>query len=649
MSQPVALHPLYADGAVVQHSAPLPIRGTATAGVVVHVTLGTASASVTAAADGAWLVWLPPQAPTAAATLTASAADGSTCTAQVAVGEVVLCSGQSNMEWPLSMSTGGEAAMDAPADPLLRAFVVPHRVAMRPMTDSEGYWSTLDERERRAVFGAVPFHAGRALRAADPHLPVGLVLCAWGGTPIEAWLPPSIHNATEQTARQQALAVHASQQNALETARLAAIRDAYEQRFRAWQRAIHAGDGGEAAGFMAADADLRGWETRTVPGHWPDGQWAEHLGAAWFACEVMVPAELAGQPATLLLGEVDNEDRTWLNGVALGGIDQMAGPDHWQMQREHPVPAGVLRAGANRLTVRVVVYAGRGGFGGHPSGMALRVGGRLLRLPGRWRCRRGGGLPGPRPLWPAELMPPVHQHVPGTLFDGMLAPLLPVALGGVWWYQGESNVDRAACYAEQLERLVHSWRRRAAGGAPVPPLPFSVVQLASIKPPTPAADAAAPYAALRAAQAHILDLPAGGLATALDLGEADDIHPRRKEPVGQRLAAVHRRLRGAAVLAAPPRPQGKLQLLGPGSYAVDFDALLQTSDGGPVQGLAVQGDDGCWRWAVARIAGRRLCLAVPGQRLVACRYAWSDNALHANLRGEQAWAVEPFMVRCPAS
>ncbi|GDY11858.1 9-O-acetylesterase [Planctomycetota bacterium] len=644
----LSLHALFSDHAVLQRGTPIPVWGSAEPGSLVTVTCAGASTAGTADHAGKFLVRLPALPAGGPHTLSASTAHDTVTISNVLIGDVFLCSGQSNMEWSLDLSAGGaEAIAVAAEDPAIRILMVPKRPSLMPRTDLDAAWRVAAPASAKGCSG-VAWFAAKRLRRERPDIPIGLINCAWGGTPAEAWtsgrslaLLPEIwaglRNIRElERLKQRDPAAAALQRDSL--------RRETSLRFDAWHDDLCAADGGEPAGLHRADADLSGWADFPVPGFWPNKLIGGHDGIVWFAIDFEVSAEDAGRDAVLHLGSVDNEDTTWINGEQVGRTDLMAGPFHWNLQRDYRVPGRLLRAGRNRLTVRVIDYGGRGGFGGGPQGVSFERAGALATLPAVWRFKVGAALQNQRPSWPSALNEAVDQNSPAALFNGMIAPLLPAALAGVWWYQGESNADRAAAYRRLFPAMIQDWRawfQAGAAGDDGGALPFFWVQLTSFKAAPDSAGQASTWAALRESQTATLILPATGQAVIYDCGDAHDIHPTDKRTPGERLALLTLREEGRTVIANGPRVVGSEEI--PEGLRLRWAATggLRSRDGQPLRLFAIAGSDHRWHWADAQIDGDSVILRHSAvSQPVAARFAWADNPMAANLTdasGLPAW------------
>jgi sialate O-acetylesterase len=295
--------------------------------------------------------------------------------------------------------------------------------------------------------------------------------------------------------------------------------------------------------------------------------------------------------------------------------------------------AGLLHSGANWIAVRVTDTGGGGGFHGDAAEMRLDTAAGSIPLAGAWRARVEQIT---APAGPSANDAPTLGH------NGLIAPLHGLSVRGVLWYQGEENAGRAAAYAEGFKRLIQDWRGQFGD----PNLPFFFVQLASWMPLADNRPGAGAWADMRASQAAALALPHTGMATAIDVGDANDIHPRNKRTIGERLAALA--LHEFGLRAAPAsgprlagwRAKGAEFELG---FAGTAGGLRTARAGEPLRGFYLAGADRRWVPAQARFDGDRIVLSSPAVPApVAARYAWVDNPSEANIVGGDGLPLTPL-------
>jgi sialate O-acetylesterase len=630
---------------VMQQGRPLRISGTDAPGQAIRATLtagasGATSATATATADADRRWQLTLAAPPAGGPFTLAIAGSTTVTfTDVWSGEVWIASGQSNMEFPLRRASGAdEAIADGCAG--LRLFLEPQHTAAAPATKLAGEWQPCN-RDSATAFSAVAFHFGRQIHRAL-GVPVGLIQSAWGGTPAEAWTPRAALLA-EPGLKAMVAAFDAATQDPQR-------REELMQKVAAWEaKNFHqdTGNRGEARGFAAPRASTRGWSKMDVPRFW-ESAGMDIDGAVWFRREVELPADWAGRLLTLSLGSIDDFDTTYWNGERVGATGAET-PNYYAAPRHYTVPAKLAKAGTNVIAVRVFDHYGSGGFGGTPAQLSVALAGgppgaTPVSLAGTWFYKIERKLPpaladfSTRP----RVMGADDPESPSVLWNGMMAPLARLPVAGVIWYQGESNAARAYEYRTLFPLMIRSWR--AAWGEPA--LPFLFVQLPNFgaAPPGNRALGDSNWAELREAQALALREPRTAMAVTIDVGEADNLHPRNKHEVGRRLAlAALKSVYGRDIVATGPTFQTAVRE-GP-AMRVRFTSIasgLDTSDGAAPRGFLIAGADHTWHAATARIDGASVLVSSPDvPDPVAVRYDWAD-APASNLRNQADLPASPF-------
>ncbi|MBX6362613.1 MAG: 9-O-acetylesterase, partial [Gemmatimonadetes bacterium] len=339
------LFPLFTDGVVLQRDAAVPVWGTAAPGAAVSVAFRGTTHSVRADAAGAWRAVLPPQRAGGPYELTVTSGGSTVTLRDVLVGDVWVASGQSNMEFPLAQARNGREAVAAAHDSLLRQFYVPHAWSPMPRSELEGGpWHPADP-AHAGSFTAVGYFFARELRDAL-RVPIGIIHTSWGGANIESWL----------SAEGQGLSRSAVDSIvAADRAYTAAIRDT----LRARLGGLPTVDSGLVAGRAVwADPALddASWATLRAPGSWETAGYPGLDGVAWYRTTFELTPEEAQRPLLLVLGTIDDDDVTWVNGVEVG---RTTGYD---VPRSYAIPAAAVHAGRNVLTVRVVDGGGEGGI-----------------------------------------------------------------------------------------------------------------------------------------------------------------------------------------------------------------------------------------------------------------------------------------------
>lgn len=609
------------DHMVLQREQPIRIWGWATPGEVVHASLARRHARTVAGRDGKFLLRLPALPAGGPHVLSVRTATAERQLHDVLVGEVWLCSGQSNMEWALRDSEGAaEAIASADAHPQIRHIKLPHHAALAPQDDILPAAWQVASAATAGDFSAVAWFFARKLQQTL-SVPVGLVNSSWGGSHLETWTSPAAALRDPDLAP----LVQAMPQDQAGFARV--YRERMAAIARRWQPDALRTPEPAAAALAAPELDDSRWPSLQVPQAWEEQGLEGFDGIVWYRRTVELSAEQAQGPATLVLGTIDDGDETYVNGQPVGRNSE------WDAQRRYALAPGVLRAGRNVVAVRVTDGGGGGGFYGDTRPQLVTTAG-PIDLSGPWRAQVTGLV---------EKAAPGHNDLPTLLFNGMVQPLRPMALGGVIWYQGESNVSRAARYVGAFQNLIKDWRNQFGRRD----LPFYWVQLAAFLPLDKNSLEGSPWAELREAQRLALRLPHTGMAVATDVGNANDIHPRNKRAVGERLArlALNRQYRHPMPDSGPQLQQARREGR---SMRLQFNAVaqgLQVRGGGvEVQGFAIAGAD--QRFVPARAVlenGLRVRVwadTVP--QPVAVRYGWVDNPEQGNLTDGAGLPATPF-------
>lgn len=619
---PTCAH-IFGSHAVLQRDRPITVWGTARAGEAVVVTLGASIQRGRADAQGKWRVALPAMAAGGPYFLSVAGAAGSTRVADVKIGDVYLCGGQSNMEFPARLSTNAWSGF--PANDDLRFVNIPRDSQPAPRDDLKepASWQVAAP-DTIGEASAVCYYMARSLQKTA-KVPVGFIHASWGGTTIQSWIAaPSLRGI-----KAYASGVDAVEQLATDPV---AARAAEERRQETWWDA-HDPQAAAQRAWIAADFDDSGWREMARPGPWKESGiagLADFDGVMWLRTTVTLSEAQARTANRLQLGPIDASDTSWINGVRVGGSGIF-----W-LWRNYDVPAGLLHAGRNVITLRVLGGSHGGGLTGQPRDRGIGTAdGQFIPLDGPWRYQPAMRAHDIAP-------PPTPWEVPNsltTLYNGMIAPLGGFGLKLVAWYQGEANADDAAGYRTLLPLLMADWRRHFVQ----PDLPFMIVQLTAF------GDAAtrpghSGWAELRAAQADaVASDHHAGLAVTIDVGDRSDIHPTQKTVVGERLARAARAIAyGEAVTPGGPEATGAAR---EGSDLVvafrHTNGGLRTYSGNVAIGFEACAGDAC-RYIPGTVRGDSIILGGANRPdITKVRYAWAD-APFVNLYSGDDLPAAPF-------
>ncbi|QYF88331.1 sialate O-acetylesterase [Brevundimonas sp. PAMC22021] len=625
---PMLLDPVFGDHAVLQRGRPIPVWGRAVPGSRVAVSLAASSVTTTADATGRWRADLPAQKAGGPHALTVSAGDVTQRLGDVIVGDVWLCSGQSNMELSLRQAANADAEIAAADDAALRLFNIPRRSLPQTAAEPQALaaWTPTTPETARD-FSAACYFMARDLRRADPSVAIGLIAASWGGSIIEDWLSRDALAAMEpyQPSLQALDAYVRSPQEG----------EALWQRISmAWWRSH---DPGLQGGWYRERLDETDWRRIPAEGAWETTQedLATFDGVIWLRTKVELTRAQARQAATLDIGPIDDADSTWINGRYLGGMQG------WDTPRRYRIRAGSLKAGRNVIAVGVLDSGGGGGAWGPAADKRLVFDdGSSVPLNQPWLRRVAAPLAG---LPPPPRTPWVGGSGVSTLYNGMIAPVAPYGLKGVAWYQGESNAGDAAGYAVLLPALFADWRRAFDN----PDLSMLVVQLANFGPASDRPQASG-WAALREVQRRTVNADArAGLAVSIDVGDRYDLHPTNKQEIGRRLALEARRLDGQTV-ARSVQPEGVRRADGEIRIRYPEKAILTVVGASRPVGFELCGAGNDCRFVDAMLEGAEVILGDARPTDAKVRFCWADSPL-CNLYGPEGLLAVPFELETPPS
>jgi sialate O-acetylesterase len=616
------------DHMVLQQKQELPIWGTGAPGSEIKVLFRKQNQKAVVKDDSIWQVLLEPETAGGPDELVISDGLSNLVIKDVLVGEVWLCSGQSNMEMPMISNwaklNNAEEEVKQANYPDIRLFKIERMPSVKPLTRIKTNGWQRCSPQTVSDFSAVAYFFGRDLYQ---HLdvPVGLVLSSWGGTVAEAWTSASALKKLGGYEQSVAMIENGPQDEE-------ALWEDYKKQSKKWKEFCKKVDPGIVNGdtvVIQPDYDDSGWRTMNLPTLWEDTEVGGLDGALWFRKTISIPESWQGKDLVLRIGPCDDHDYTWFNGVKIG-------EGHvWDRPRKYAVPDSLVRKGKNVITVFVIDDQGGGGIWGEPEDFGLdHPDGQSLDLTGSWRYL----VAYDKNQLPAEPKSPDDPNRATVLFNGMIHPLIPFAIRGAIWYQGESNASQAFKYRALFQTMIKDWRSQWNYD-----FPFYFVQLANYmkRNEQPVEDT---WAELREAQTMALELPKTGMAVTIDIGNADDIHPGDKQNVGKRLALWARnRTYGEQIPCSGPLFQRveKVNNVMKIYFTQVYDGL-KTSDGQAVTGFAIAGKDRKFVWADAKIEGQTVVVSSPQvPKPEAVRYGWSSNP-DVNLVNSAGLPASPF-------
>ena len=544
---------------------------------------------------------------------------------EILIGDVWICSGQSNMVHQLNIHDVTYAKDIAEANyPQIRHFWIPTLTNLQGPKDDlpTGYWKWANPEDVRP-FSAVAYFFARKIYEKY-HVPIGLINASVGGTPIEAW--------TSEEGLKDFPALISTIEKNKDTAYVNSLnRNTAPNRSQAQ---IDLGLTGEKKWFDPSYVPKE-WRRINIPGYWEDQGIKELNGVVWYRKEIDVPASMTGKPARVFLGRIVDADVLYINGKQVGNTTYL------YPQRRYNVPADLLKPGKNIFVIRVTNTAGKGGFVPDKP-YCLFAGKDTIDLKGEWLYKVGDVF---KPQTGAGSGGINAQNQPSALYNAMIAPLINYSIKGFLWYQGEANTGRAEEYAKLQPAQIIDWRNKWKQGE----LPFLYVQLPGFMDYN-YLPSESNWARLRESQLSSLSVPNTAMVVAIDLGEWNDIHPDNKKDVGERLAIAALKLTyNENIVHSGPIYQSST--IDGNKVIINFTNTgsgLTTNDGEELGEFAIAGADKKFVWAKAVIEGDKVVVWNDSvSNPIYVRYAWADNPVNPNLFNKEGLPASPFRTDTP--
>lgn len=618
----VRLPKLIGDGMILQRETPVKIWGWASAGEKVTVIFNNQSFQTETSTDGKWQITLPAQKAGGPFEMEISASN-KLILKDVLFGDVWLCSGQSNMEYPMNRLADKYATEIAGCENSnIRQFKVSQKYDFNaPLEDySAGKWVAVNSKTI-LDFSGVAYLFAKELNEKY-KIPVGIINASVGGSPAEAWMSAE---ALKEFPYYLAEAEKFKNQSFIDE-----IQQKERKASDEWYSELNKKDKGlqSKPNWKDPAFDDSSWPSMPVPSYWADNGKEAVNGVVWFRREIDIPVSMIGKPVRLFMGRIVDADSVFINGKLVGTTS------YQYPQRNYKVPSGLLQQGKNIIVVRVISNSGRGGFV-KDKPYQLFTGNDTVYLAGNWRYQVGCTMN------PAPGQTFVHWK-PTGLYNGMLAPANNYAIKGAAWYQGESNAERFQEYQKLLTALITDWRAKRKQGN----FPFIIAQLPNFM-ESKDQPAESSWASFRDAQLKTAQTVKNTAITVnIDLGEWNDIHPQNKQDVGKRFALAAEKLSyGEMNLVSSGPIYQSLKIKGNKIELTfsDCGSGLISKDKGELKHFAIAGHDRKFVWAESRIEGSKVIVCsdeVSHPQVV--RYAWSDNPESANLYNKEGFPASPF-------
>ena len=611
---------LFSDHVVLQRQKPIPVWGWATAKDKITLTLAGQTQTTITDANGKWTLKFSPLEAGGPFVMTVSNKTTSLKINDILIGEVWLCSGQSNMEFMVKQADNFKVEKKNANFPQIRHFFVEHEVTITPETDlKSGEWKVASE-ETVGDFTAVGFFFAREIYQ-KLNIPIGLLHSSWGGSQIEGWISKEgMASSDEFKNYAQNLPNNWTDADALQDKKLR--KQLFGTDFMPTME--------DEKKYVSADYDFSKWHNGDSPlGQWDwKGIWA-FRGTGFMARKVEISSEMATQLTTLGLGIQDAQNEIYINGklVAEGILKGV---------RKIVIPANTWKAGTNSLVVKFGKMIDPAWYGsglmGTNEDLFVSANKEKVSLANGWK------------LMPSFVDKHEYVHssnnIGTSIYNGMIAPLVPFAVRGTLWYQGESNAGRAYQYRQSFPLMINDWRKKWNDD-----FSFYFVQLANYG-GYQNSNQGSNWAELREAQTMTLALPKTGMAVVTDVGNPNDIHPTNKQYVGHRLAinALKKNYGQDIVFSSPMYDKVEF---GANNATISFKyvgtGLMAKDKFGYLKGFEIAGEDKVFYYAKAEIIGDKVVVTHPkNQRPIAVRYAWADSPMDANLFSAEGLPANSF-------
>lgn len=612
----VKLPKIFSDNMVLQRDGPIPVWGWAAANEKVEVRFHDQVKTTKADKNGKWSVRLDAEIAGGPYQLTVKG-KSTLSFKNILIGEVWLCSGQSNMEWTVGQSNNAKQEIKSANYPFIRQIKIPHTISSLPLSDfTPNEWQVCDSTTVASFSGVAYFFAKNIYDSLK--IPIGLINDCWGGTNIETWIS---REAFEQSDEFKEMIAGMPILN-LDSLSKLKVRGS-ELRIEKLQGTKFADIHPEL--FKNISFDDSKWPLLYQPQLWEQQSIGELDGIIWLRKSVTLSNVDNSQTAILELAMIDDDDITYVNGIEVGRTSR------WDAKRKYTLPPGVLKEGVNVIAIRVVDNGGGGGIYGNPADVKLSLNNATIDLAGEWKFQVE-----------AVIKTTNENSLPSLCYNAMINPLLPFAFRGVLWYQGESNAGRAYQYREAFPLLINDWRTKWNK----PEMPFYFVQLAAFT-TTGNSNEGCGWAELREAQTMALRLSNTGMCVTTDLVvNPTDIHPTNKQDVGKRLAAIALNNTYQHPMVCNGPSFKSMEVKG-NEVTVAFDnsgsGLFTPDKYGYVKGFEIAGEDSVFYYAKAHIKGDVVILSNEFvKKPVAIHFGWIGNASDCNLFNKEGFPAVPF-------
>lgn len=614
----LALPKLISDGMILQRDTPLTIWGWSSASDTISVQFKDKTYKAITSTQGKWSAVLPSEAAGGPYRMVISNNTSRIAISDILIGDVWLCSGQSNMEISMQrVSPLYEEEIKNASNPNIRYFKVPKAYNFKGPQNriDAGKWTKTNPKTVLDFSAVAYFFAYEINR--EQNIPIGLINSSLGGSPVDAWLSEDALKKFPQ--------LHRQYKTFQSDHHIDSIQQSDRARISGWYKRINKEDLGVLQNWKSPDVKVENWSSIEMPGYWAESYPELQKGVVWLRKGFELSAALKNKKAKLSLGTIVDADSVFVNGNYIGHTSYRYPP------RRYEIPENILKSGKNTLAVKVINERGSGGFVPDKP-YKIRIGNNEISLEGKWHIRQGATA---KSLAGQTFV----RWQPGGLYNAMIAPLLNYHIKGVLWYQGESDTGSPDTYQALFTTLINSWRKDWNQGS----FPFLYVQLPNFmkakEKPTESN-----WASLRDAQLQSLKVANTAMAVTIDIGEWNDIHPLNKKDVGHRLALAARHMAYGEKNLVYSGPQFSSAVVESNTVVLSFNHIGSgLKSDGALKGFTIAGVNKEFVWAKAKIKGDKVEVWSPNiENPKYVRYAWGDNPDKANLYNSEGLPASPF-------
>ncbi|MDO9579120.1 MAG: sialate O-acetylesterase [Bacteroidales bacterium] len=616
MNSQVSVANIFSDNMVLQRNCDISVWGWAKANEKIEVRFNKQIKKAKTNSDGKWVVTLNPEVAGGPFELTIIGKN-SLKLRNILVGEVWLCSGQSNMEWSVGQSDNAEVEIkNASAYSNIRHIKIPKEISSLPKDNfNNASWEVCSSETVDDFTGIGYFFAKELVDSLK--IPVGLINASWGGSNIETWISREGFESSEEF-KSLIASLPKTNLDSLLTSKISVT----QKRIEVLQNESFSTAKIET--YKEWNLDDNSWLTMNEPEVWESQELGDFDGVVWLRKHITLTKQDLKNDIILNIPAIDDDDITYVNGVKIGETKG------WDKKRTYVINANILKEGDNVISIRVSDSAGSGGIYGDATNFNLNIGEKEIPLSGKWKYK----------------IESIYNAVnfndfPSLCFNAMLNPIIPFGIQGVIWYQGETNISRSYQYQTTFPLLINDWREKWNNKI----FPFYYVQLATFKSEGDS-NTGCDWAELREAQTQTLKLPNTGMVVTTDVGNPNDIHPKNKQTVGKRLASIaFNNLYNIPMVCSGP--VYKSMQINDHQMIVYFDdiggGLMTTDLQGNINGFEIAGNDQVFHKANAIIEDDKIVISIIDINApIHIRYSWMGDASKSNLFNREGFPAVPF-------